>query len=131
MHRELLWRETSTQPGDQITVEFDGMHVRQLREELLRQRRQSWADLDDLIVGPQGHRGNDGTQNPLINQKMLTKALAGLVSAAVISQAAVRRRSCHEVDAAIPAPVLRSCARESRSAQRSVRGQPPNHCVAH
>ena len=67
MHRQLLWRETSTQSGDQITVEFDGVHVRHLCQELLRQRRQSRTNLDDQIVGSQRHRGNDGTQNPLIN----------------------------------------------------------------
>ena len=88
------------------------MHLRQMGQQVLCECCQAGADLDDKVILAQAHRRDDRTQNPLIDQKMLTEALARLVRTTAFSQAAIQRRFCRAAGATIPAPAPQSCARE-------------------
>ena len=63
------------------------MHLRQMVQEVLRECRQAGADLNDKVILAQAHRRDDRAQNPLIDQKMLTEALARLMRTDAFSQA--------------------------------------------
>ena len=107
------------------------MHLRQMGQQMLRERRQAWADLNDKVIFAQAHRRDDCAQDTLIDQEMLTKALARLMRSATFSQAAVQRRFCRAAGATIPAPAPQSCVLESRFAQRCARGLRPSRYDAH
>lgn len=72
-------RPTALQCSDQVAIDLHGINARDGIEQMLGQGAQARPDLDHMIVGARRDGSDDGRQDALIDQEVLTESLAGLM----------------------------------------------------
>lgn len=77
MNSQFIRRETFFQVNDQIPVQFDHVHLRQMQEQAFRHGSHSGTDFQHVIRWLRSYCRNDIIQNGLVFQKILSESFAG------------------------------------------------------
>lgn len=78
VYGEALGRPSLLQARDDVTVEFDGMQVRQAFEQRLGERAEAGTDLDDDVGRLRMDGVDDGVDDAVVDEEILAEAFAGV-----------------------------------------------------
>ena len=79
MQAQARRRPSAMQGGDEVSIDLDGIDAGNRIEQVLREGAQAWPDLDHMIPGAHGNGTDNGGQDTLVHQEVLTESLAGLM----------------------------------------------------
>jgi len=76
VRRSAFGRPSSLQARDDVTVEFDGIQVRQAFEQRLSERAEAGADFDDDVGWLRMDGVDDGVDDAVVDEEVLAEAFA-------------------------------------------------------